>query len=300
MKIGFIGLGIMGKPMAKNLLAAGHELVVLDHRAETTAELAAAGAQSRPTAREVAREVPLVLTMLPNSPQVKDVVHGSDGILAGAHEDLTFIDMSSIAPLVARELARSLEEAGVAMLDAPVSGGEPGAVARTLSFMVGGPSATFEQYKDVLGAMGRSVVRVGEVGAGNTAKLANQAIVAINIAAVSEALVLAQKAGVDPAAVIEAIRGGLAGSNVLEAKAQMMLDHDFAPGFRTQLHIKDLTNALATSQDVDVPLPLTAAVHQQMLQLRAAGHEDEDHSALLRTYEAAADVRIGGSEASDR
>lgn len=296
MKIGFIGLGIMGKPMAKNLLAAGHEVIILDHRAETTEELVRAGAHARSTPQEIASETPLILTMLPDSPQVKEVVHGEHGILQGAHQGLTYIDMSSIAPLVAREVAEALAAEGVAMLDAPVSGGEPGAIDGTLSFMVGGPQDSFDQYREILGAMGRSVVRVGEVGAGNTAKLANQAIVAINIAAVSEALVLAQKAGVDPEAVFEAIRGGLAGSNVLEAKAPKMLAHDFSPGFRVELHLKDLTNALSTSREVGTPLPLTAAVMEQMVQLRTAGHAVEDHSALLRNYESASGVDLSDRE----
>lgn len=300
MKIGFIGLGIMGKPMAKNLLSAGHEVIILDHRAETTKELVHVGAQARPTAQMLASEVPLVLTMLPDSPQVKDVVEGEDGIIHGAHPDLTLIDMSSIAPLVTQDLSLKLAAEGVAMLDAPVSGGEPGAIEGTLSFMVGGPQPVFDQYRDVLAAMGSSVVRVGEIGAGNTAKLANQAIVAINIAAVSEALVLAQKAGADPEAVFEAIRNGLAGSNVMEAKVPKMLAHDFAPGFRTELHIKDLNNVLATSREVGTPLPLTAAVLEQMVQLRAAGHAAEDHSALLRNYELSSGARLDHRDQTER
>ena len=296
MKIGFIGLGIMGKPMAKNLLTAGHELVVRDFNADAVAELVAAGATEGPSAKAIAEQVDLVLTMLPNSPHVKEVVLGEGGVIEGAHEGLAYIDMSSIAPLVSREVSEALAAKGVPMLDAPVSGGEPGAIAGTLSFMVGGPRVLFDRYKDVLDVMGGSVVRVGEIGAGNIAKLANQAIVAINIAAVSEALVLSQKAGVDPEAVFQAIRGGLAGSNVMEAKAPMMLEHNFKPGFRVNLHIKDLTNVLSTSAEVGVPLPLTAEVFQQMTQLKAAGHELEDHSALLRNYELAANTQISRGE----
>ncbi|WP_127127095.1 2-hydroxy-3-oxopropionate reductase [Georgenia sp. SYP-B2076] len=298
MKIGFIGLGIMGKPMAKNLLAAGHELVVRDNNADAVAELVAAGATTGENPRAVAAQVELVLTMLPNSPHVKEVVLGEGGVIEGAHEGLAYIDMSSIAPLVSREVSGALAATGVPMLDAPVSGGEPGAIAGTLSFMVGGPQELFDRYRDVLDIMGGSVVRVGEIGAGNIAKLANQAIVAINIAAVSEALVLSHKAGVDPEAVFQAIRGGLAGSNVMEAKAPMMLEHNFKPGFRINLHIKDLTNVLSTSSEVGVPLPLTAAVFQQMTALKAAGHELEDHSALLRNYERAANTQIsrGGEQ----
>lgn len=292
MKIGFIGLGIMGKPMAKNLLVAGHELVVSDTKAESVADLVSLGATSAASAREVAEQVELVLTMLPNSPQVTDVVLGAGGVIEGAHDNLAYIDMSSIAPAVSREVSAALAERGVPMLDAPVSGGEPFAVAGTLSFMVGGPQETFDTYKDVLAAMGKSVVRVGDIGAGNIAKLANQAIVAINIAAVAEALVMAQKAGVDPEAVVSAIQGGLAGSNVMNAKAPMMLDRDFTPGFRINLHLKDLTNVIATSHDFASPMPLTSAVFELMTQLKAHGFETEDHSALLRTYESAAATEL--------
>ncbi len=293
MRIGFIGLGIMGRPMAKNLIAAGHELVVDNHHEETTAELVAAGAQRGGRPNEIAQQVELVITMLPNSPNVREVALGADGIVNGAHPGLVYADMSSIAPLVSREVAGALAEKGVAMPDAPVSGGEPKAVDGTLSIMVGGDRAVFDRVHGVLAAMGGSVVHVGDIGAGNTAKLANQVIVALNIAAVAEAFVLAEKAGVPPAAVLSAIRGGLAGSTVLEAKAPMMLAHDFTPGFRIDLHVKDLLNALDTSHDVGVPLPLTAAVLEMLTALKAAGHGRDDHSGLLRHYETLATTRIG-------
>lgn len=296
MKIGFVGLGIMGRPMARNLVKAGHDLVVLDHHPENVAELVALGARSADSPRALAEQVELVLTMLPNSPQVKDAVLGADGIADGAHAGLAFIDMSSIDPLVSREISAALAGKGVVMLDAPVSGGEPFAIAGTLSFMVGGPVEAFEAYAPVLAAMGTSVVRVGEVGAGNIAKLANQAVVAVNIAVVAEALVLAQKAGVDPEAVFEAIKGGLAGSNVMTAKAPMMLDRRFDPGFRINLHLKDLTNVMTTAHAVASPMPLTAAVFELMSQLRAHGHEGEDHSSLLRTYESAAGIELTRGE----
>ena len=295
MRIGFIGLGIMGRPMAKNLITAGHELVVDEHREETTAELVAAGAQRGGRPAEIARQVDLVITMLPNSPDVREVALGADGIINGAHRGLIYVDMSSIAPLVSREVAGALADQGIAMLDAPVSGGEPKAIEGTLSIMVGGDRAVFDQVHDVLAAMGSSVVHVGDVGAGNIAKLANQVVVALNIAAVAEAFVLAEKAGVRPDSVLEAIRGGLAGSTVLEAKAPMMLAHDFTPGFRIDLHVKDLLNALDTSHDVGVPLPLTAAVLEMMTALKAAGHGRDDHSGLLRHYETLASTRIGDS-----
>ena len=297
MRIGFIGLGIMGKPMCKNLIAAGHKLVVDSHNEEATAELVSSGAQRGGRPHEIAQQVDLVITMLPNSPQVRQVALGDDGIIAGSHSGLVYVDMSSIAPLVSREVSEALAEKGVAMLDAPVSGGEPKAIDGTLSIMVGGDRAVFDQVREVLAAMGSSVVHVGEIGAGGTAKLANQVVVALNIAAVSEAFVLAEKAGVSPAAVLEAIRGGLADSTVLEAKAPMMLAHDFKPGFRIDLHIKDLTNALETSHDVGVPLPLTAAVLEMMTALRAAGHDKDDHSGLVQHYEAIANTRIGGTGA---
>ena len=295
MKIGFIGLGIMGKPMAKNLLKAGHQVVVSRHNEAAAAELAELGAERASTPAEIASQVELVITMLPNSPQVKDVALGPEGIADGTHDGLRYVDMSSIAPMVTREIAEALAAKGVVMLDAPVSGGEPKAIDATLSIMVGGDRATFDQVEPVLSAMGASVVYVGEIGAGNIAKLANQVVVALNIAAVSEALVLAQKAGVSPEAVFEAIRGGLAGSTVLEAKAPMMLDRSFKPGFRINLHIKDLVNALDTSHDVAAHLPLTAAVLEMMTALKAGGHESEDHSGLVQHYERLAGIELGRS-----
>ena len=292
MRIGFLGLGIMGKPMAKNLIRAGHQLVVSAHNADAAQELTAAGATSAATPREIAASVDLVITMLPNSPDVTAVALGADGIIEGAHPGLIFVDMSSIAPLAAREISGGLAERGIAMLDAPVSGGEPKAVDGTLSVMVGGDRAVFDQVQDVLACLAASVVFVGKIGAGNIAKLANQVVVALNIAAVSEALVLAAKAGVEPQAVFQAIRGGLAGSTVLEAKAPMMLDHNFQPGFRIELHIKDLLNALDTSHSVGAPLPLTAAVLEMMTALRTEGHEREDHSGLVQFYESLAGTSL--------
>lgn len=292
MKIGFVGLGIMGRPMAKNLLKAGYDLVVLDHNPEATADVIAAGAAAAESPKDVAEQVDLLLTMLPNSPQVKDVVLSKDGVLDGAHDGLLFVDMSSIDPLVSRELSEQLAAKGVVMLDAPVSGGEPMAVEGTLSIMVGGPADAFEKAKPVLEIMGKAVTLVGSIGAGNITKLANQSIVAVNIAVVAEALVLAQKAGVDPEAVFNAIKGGLAGSTVMNAKAPMMLDGNFKPGFRVNLHLKDLTNVMSTSHAVGAPMPLTAAVFERMTELKAYGFETEDHSALLRTYEADANIKL--------
>ena len=293
MEIGFIGLGIMGKPMAKNLVKAGHALVVSDHNAAAAAELVDLGASVASSPRDVAAQVDVVITMLPNSPDVRAVALGDDGIIASGSRPV-LVDMSSIAPLACQQIAAELATVGIPMVDAPVSGGEPKAISGTLSIMVGGDQEVFRQMTPVLEAMGSSVVRVGEIGAGNTAKLANQVIVALNIAAVSEALVLCHKAGVDAGSVVSAIRGGLAGSTVLEAKAPMMLDHDFRPGFRINLHVKDLLNALETSQEVGAPLPLTAAVLEMFTALKAAGHETEDHSGLVQYYEKLASTDLGG------
>ncbi|WP_315073720.1 2-hydroxy-3-oxopropionate reductase [uncultured Clostridium sp.] len=292
MKIGFIGLGIMGKPMAKNLVKAGYQLVVNDYNKAATEELSSLGAEVCSSNKEISEKVDVVITMLPNSPHVKEVALGEGGIIEGAHAGLTLIDMSSIAPLASREIAEKLAEKGVEMLDAPVSGGEPKAIDGTISVMVGGKQELFDKYYDVMKAMAGSVVRVGEIGAGNIAKLCNQTIVAINIAAVSEALVLAQKAGVSPELVYNAIRGGLAGSTVLDAKAPLIMDRKFDPGFRINLHIKDLNNVLETSHGVGAPLPLTSAVREIMEFLKVDGHEMEDHSSIVKYYEKLANVEV--------
>jgi 2-hydroxy-3-oxopropionate reductase len=292
MKIGFIGLGIMGKPMSKNLLKAGYELIVVDRNQAAVDEVVAVGAKSAATAKAAAEQADIIITMLPNSPHVKEVVLGANGVLEGVKKGSTFIDMSSIAPLVSRELAVKLAEKGVEMLDAPVSGGEPKAIDGTMSVMVGGKQDVFEQCYPVMKAMAGSVVRTGEVGAGNVTKLANQVIVALNIAAMAEALVLASKAGVEPDLVYQAIRGGLAGSTVLDAKAPLVMDRKFDPGFRINLHIKDLNNALETSHDIGVPLPLTAAVMEMMQALKVDGMGDADHGSLVRYYEKMAKVEV--------
>ncbi|EGO63099.1 tartronate semialdehyde reductase [Acetonema longum DSM 6540] len=292
MKIGFIGLGIMGKPMSKNLLKAGYELVVLDRVTAAAEEVRACGAMVAATPKAVAQQVDVVITMLPNSPQVREVVLGENGVIEGAKPGLTVIDMSSIAPLASREISQKLTQKGVEMLDAPVSGGEPKAIDGTLSVMVGGKKEVFDKYYDVMKVMAASVVRTGDIGAGNVTKLANQVIVALNIAAMSEALVLATKAGVEPELVYQAIRGGLAGSTVLDAKAPLVMDRKFDPGFRINLHIKDLANVLETSHEIGVPLPLTAAVMEMMQSLKVAGLGDSDHSSLVKYYEMQAQVEV--------
>ena len=291
MKVGFIGLGIMGKPMSINLLKAGYEVVVLEKN-KGAAELVTAGAKQANTPKAVAELVDIVITMLPNSPQVKEVLLGSDGVIEGAKPGTVVVDMSSIAPFTSQEIARKLAEKGIDMLDAPVSGGEPKAIEGTLSVMVGGSEEVFDKCCAVMKAMAASVVRTGDIGAGNVTKLANQIIVAINIAAMSEALVLASKVGVKPELVYQAIRGGLAGSTVLDAKAPLVMDRHFDPGFRMNLHIKDLSNVLETSQEVGVPLPLTSSVMDMMQELKDKGMGDLDHGSLIRYYENLANIEV--------
>jgi len=285
MKIGFIGLGVMGKPMSSNLLRAGYHLVVLDLSKASMDDLVALGAERAETPQEVAERCDIIITMLPNSPQVREVILGHKGILKGIRSGSVLIDMSSIAPLVSRELAKTLLVHGVDMLDAPVSGGEPKAIDGTLTVMVGGPKIIFNRCLPIFSAMSSSAVHVGDIGAGNITKLANQIIVALNIAAISEALVLATKAGVDPESVFEAIRGGLAGSTALEAKAPMIMDRNFQPGFRIDLHIKDLNNVLDTAHELGVPIPLTASVMEILQSLKVDGLGNNDHGAVIRYYE---------------
>ncbi|MGB9662877.1 MAG: 2-hydroxy-3-oxopropionate reductase [Moorellaceae bacterium] len=291
-KIGFIGLGIMGKPMSKNLIKAGYKLVVYDIVREAVEEVVAAGAEPAGSPREIAERCDKFITMLPNSPQVKEVALGPNGLIEGARPGSILIDMSSIDPQVTKEIAAKLAEKGVRMLDAPVSGSEPKAIEGTLAIMVGGKQEDFEECYEILKAMGSSVVRVGEIGAGNVTKLANQIIVALNIAAMSEALVLATKAGVDPELVYQAIRGGLAGSTVLDMKAPMVISRNFKPGFRINLHIKDLANALAAAHETGVPLPLTSVVMEILQALKVEGLGDADHSAIVRFYEKLAQVEV--------
>jgi 2-hydroxy-3-oxopropionate reductase len=292
MKIGFIGLGIMGKPMAKNLLKAGYELMVLDINKPNVEELVVLGAKAGISNVDVASQCEIVITMLPNSPHVKAVVLGEGGVIEGAKPGTIVIDMSSIAPLASREIFAALEAKGIELLDAPVSGGEPKAIDGTLSVMVGGKKEIFDRCYDIMKAMAGSVVYVGESGAGNIAKLCNQIVVAINIAAVSEALILAKKAGVDPDLVFEAIRGGLAGSTVMEAKAPMMMDRNFKPGFRIDLHIKDMNNVLETSHGVGVPLPLSAQLMEIMQAIKLDGCGVEDHSSIVKYYEKLANIEV--------
>ncbi|MGD0156553.1 MAG: 2-hydroxy-3-oxopropionate reductase [Terracidiphilus sp.] len=298
MHIGFIGLGIMGKPMAKNLLKAGHTLVVYDIVDAPVKELVAAGATAGSSPKDVASQTGLIITMLPNSPHVKKAVLGEGGVIEGAKPGSVLVDMSSIAPLASREVAAELAKKGIEMLDAPVSGGEPKAIDGTLAIMVGGKEAVFEKVKDILLKMGASAVLCGDIGAGNVTKLANQIIVALNIAAMSEAFVLATKAGVDPERVFNAIKGGLAGSTVLNAKAPMVLEGNYKPGFRIELHIKDLQNALDTAHEIGTPIPLTSQIMEIMQALKVDGKQGDDHGGVIQFYEklAAVKVRKGGAK----
>ncbi len=292
MKLGFIGLGIMGKPMAKNLLKAGYELVVHDMNRSAVQELVAIGAEEEFSSKGVAEKTEIIITMLPNSPDVKKVVLGKDGVLEGAKKGTILVDMSSIAPLVAREVAAEAAKKGVEMLDAPVSGGEPKAIDGTIAIMVGGPEKIFKQVEDILLVMGSSAVLVGDIGSGNVTKLANQIIVALNIAAMSEAMVLATKAGVDPEKVYQAIRGGLAGSTVLDAKVPLALEGNFKPGFRIELHIKDLMNALDTAHAIGTPLLLSSQVLEIMQAMKIDGKAGDDHGGVIQFYEKLSQVEV--------
>lgn len=291
-KIGFIGLGVMGKPMAKNLLNAGYELTVHNRSRASVDELESEGATAVRSGRAVAERSEVVITMLPDSNDSELVILGEGGILEGAQDGLVIIDMSSIAPLVSQRIGVEAAKKNVELLDAPVSGGEPGAIAGTLAIMVGGNQETFDRCRPILDTMGRSVVLVGSVGAGNFVKLANQIIVAANIEAIGEAFSLAQKANIDPELVFNAIRAGLAGSNALEAKVPMIMDRNFNPGFRIRLHQKDLHNALLTGKDLGVPLPVTGLVQQMLGSLINKGKGENDHSSIVQFLEDMAGVEI--------
>lgn len=291
-RIGFIGLGIMGKAMATNLLNAGYSLVVHDLNAAPVREVVAMGAECAESPHDVAQRCTMIITMLPDWPQVKGVVLGDNGILAGASPGTLVVDMSSINPVVTVELAEVAKTKGVRMIDAPVSGGEPSAIAGTLAIMVGGEKEDVEACKEILSRMGKSVVHAGAIGAGQTTKLVNQIIVALNLAAIGEAFTLGVKAGVAPEAIYQAIRGGLAGSNALEQKAAKIMAGDFKPGFRINLHIKDLNNALAAADSLGVPLILTSLVNQMLKHLKQRGEGDNDHCGVIRFMEELACVEV--------
>ena len=292
-RVGFIGLGIMGRPMAENLIGAGHELVLYNRTRGKAEDLAGDNASVADSPKEVAEKSDVIITMLPDSPQVEEVLAGDDGVFAGVGEGDLIVDMSTISPVVTRELAAEAGERGASMLDAPVSGGDVGAIEGTLSIMVGGSEEDFGRAKPLFEAMGKTVTHVGESGAGQVVKAANQIVVALTIEAVSEALVLGSKAGVEPAKILDVLGGGLAGNKVMEAKREKFLSHTFDPGFRIELHHKDLGIALAAGREYGVNLPVTAVVDQMLEALRAKGRGDRDHSALLTLIEDSSGHEIG-------
>src|SRR5699024_7882728 len=292
MKVGFIGLGIMGKPMAHNVLKHGHDLIVASRNPDTNKEMANSGAHVVDSIGTVASECNVMILMLPNSPEVEDVILGEKGLIHHLKPGSTIVDMSSIAPNVSKKMYNALKEYGVSYLDAPVSGGEPKAIDGTISVMVGGDQDVYDTYLPLLQTMAGDVTRVGEAGAGNATKLVNQIIVALNIAAVSEGLVMAEKMGVDTELVYQAIRGGLAGSTVLDSKVPSILDGKFEPGFKLALHMKDLNNVKETLDELDLDLPLTESVREIIENLVQSGHGEEDHGAIVKKYEQNAGVDV--------
>ena len=294
-KVGFVGLGVMGRPMAGNLIGAGYELVVLDRSREAVDELAGRGAETAGSPKEVAEGSDVVITMLPDSPQVREVVSGENGVFEGVKYGSLVVDMSTISPVVSQELARGAEAKGVGILDAPVSGGDVGAKGGTLSIMVGGSAEDFERAKPIFEVLGKTVVHVGGPGAGQVVKAANQIVVGITYEAVSEALVLGSKAGVDPAKILDVLSGGLAANRIMEVRRDNFLNHDFAPGFRIDLHHKDLGIALAAGREYGVPLPVTALLDQMLQALRQKGQGGKDHSGILTHLEDLAQHEIGSA-----
>jgi 2-hydroxy-3-oxopropionate reductase len=291
-KVGFVGLGIMGKPMVLNLLKAGIDTTVYDINATAVEALVEAGAKAAASPKELAAGSDVVITIVPNAAIVESLLEAEDGILAGVKPGTIIVDMSSVSPVASQKFAKTVEKHGCSFLDSPVSGGEPGAINATLAYMIGGDEAVVEKIRDVFLAMGKSITVVGPNGSGSVAKLANQVIVNLNIAAVAEALVLAQKAGADPEKVYQAIRGGLAGSVVLDAKAPMMFNRDFKPGGTLAINLKDITNVMDTAQSLDVPLLLTSQLKQIMHSLKADGHIMDDHSGIVQFYEKVAGVEV--------
>jgi 2-hydroxy-3-oxopropionate reductase len=290
-KIGFIGLGIMGRPMAENLIEAGYDLVAYNRTREKAEELGGATVAESP--KEVAQSSDVIITMLPDSPQVEEVLAGEDGVFEGLREGALLVDMSTISPVVTEVLSDRAKEQGASMLDAPVSGGDVGAIEGTLSIMVGGSEEDFERARPLFEVMGATVTHVGPVGTGQVAKAANQIVVALTIEAVSEALVLGSKGGVAPEKILDVLGGGLAGNKVMEVKREKMLEHSFDPGFRVELHHKDLGIALAAGREYGVTLPVTAVVDQMLETLMMGGRGDQDHSALLTLIEESSGHEIG-------
>lgn len=290
-KIGFIGLGIMGKPMVRNLLKAGHGLTVYNRSRPAMDDLKRAGAALGSSPKDVAASSEVVITMLPNSPDVEAVVLGAGGVLEGAKPGTVLVDMSTISPLVSQKIYQEAKKRGVKALDAPVSGGEKGAIEGILSIMVGGDQEVFEAVRPVLQAMGKTITYMGSAGAGGFTKLANQVIVAINLTAIGEALTLAAKAGLDPERLIQALGGGMAGSRCLEMKGPQIIKGNFQPGFKIDLHYKDLGLIMEAARSLQVSLPTTAIVQELFAALRAKGRGRLDHSAVITLIEDLANVK---------
>jgi len=292
-KLGFVGTGIMGKPMVKNLLKAGYPVLCYDIVPEPLKELAAAGAGLAASNKEVAERSEIVITMLPNSPHVEQAVLGPNGVLEGARPGLILLDMSTISPIVSQKVAAEVAKRGVQMVDAPVSGGEKGAIEGTLSIMVGGERAIFDRVLPIFQTMGKTITFIGPIGSGGFVKLANQIIVAINLTAIAEALVLGTKAGIDLELMINALSGGLAGSKCLEQKRNNYLQHAFQPGFKIDLHFKDLGLIMEAGRSLGVPLPTTALVQELFSALRVKGRGQMDHSGVITLLEEMAGVTVG-------
>jgi 2-hydroxy-3-oxopropionate reductase len=289
--VGFIGLGIMGKPMAENLIEAGYDLVVYNRTREKAEDLEGSTVADSP--REVAEQSDIIITMLPDSPQVEEVLAGKGGVFEGVGEGALIVDMSTISPLVTEKLSEKAREKGASMLDAPVSGGDVGAIDGTLAIMVGGSEEDFERASPLFEVMGGAVTHVGPSGTGQVVKAANQIVVALTIEAVSEALVLGSKGGVAPEKILDVLGGGLAGNKVMELKREKLLDHSFDPGFKIELHHKDLGIALAAGREYGVTLPVTAVVDQMLQDLRMREKGDRDHSAILTLIEESSGHEIG-------
>jgi 2-hydroxy-3-oxopropionate reductase len=290
--IGFIGLGIMGRPMARNLVKAGYRVVVFSRSEASMAPLVAEGALKADSARQVAEKSEVLITMLPDGPDVRAVVLGAGGVLEGAAKGLIVVDMSSISPIVSQEIAAACEDKGVEFLDAPVSGGEHGAIAGTLAIMAGGKAEALENVRPILQTMGSAITHAGPAGAGSMTKLANQIMVACNIAGVGEALALSSKAGLDPEVVFNAVKGGMAGGAILNVKAPAIFSRNFQPGFRLDLHHKDLKNALSAAEELKVPLMFTSLVQSLMTAMLNQGKGDLDHCAIVNAIEEMASVEI--------
>ena len=290
--IGFIGLGIMGKPMCRNLLQAGYPVVVYTRTKSKIEEMVKEGAQGAKTPREVGEKSEVVITMLPDAPQVEEVILGERGVIKGIERGKRVVDMSSIDPLSTRRIGEVLVSQGVEMLDAPVSGGEEGAIKGDLSIMVGGKKEVFEKCLPIFQVLGKTITYVGELGSGEMTKLINQIIVAVNLAALGEAFTLGAKAGLKAETMYQALRGGMAGSKVMDMKVPRWEERNFTPGFKIDLHLKDLKNALVTAQEMKVPLPFTSLVKQVMITLSGKGEGEKDHGAMIKFWEELSQIEV--------